>query len=38
MILWEDKEGKDNEEEKKDHKIPVVYKNGMPSLMRMLER
>ena len=34
MILWEDKEGKDYEEDKKDYTIPVVYKNGMPSLKK----
>ena len=34
MSFWLDKEGKDNEEDKKDHKIPVVYKDGMPSLMK----
>ena len=34
MNLWEDKEGKDDEEDKKVITVPVVYKNGMPSLMK----
>ena len=38
MKMWEDKEGKDNEEDKKDHKAPVIYKNGMPNLMKYLEQ
>ena len=36
MNMWEDKEEKDNEEDKKDNAVPVVYKNGMPSLMKKL--
>ena len=35
--MWEDKEGKENEEDKKDNSIPVVYKNGMPSFMKKLK-
>ena len=38
MNIWEDKEGKDDEEDKKVITVPVVYKNGMPSLMKKLER
>ena len=38
MNLWDDREGKDDEEDKKVSKVPVVYKNGMPSLMKKLER
>ena len=37
MNMWEDKEGKDSEEDKKDNLVSVVYKNGMPSLMKKLK-
>ena len=37
MNLWEDKEGKDDEEDKKVSTVPVVYKNGMPSLIKKIE-